>query len=305
MLIKVPHGWQIPEREATPESVYLNRREILRAAGLLASPTLLRASGPYPAQRNPEFTLDRPLTPEYAATGHNNFYEFGTDKAGVKNRVGNFQTSPWTVEITGLVNKPQRLDVDTLVKTMPLEERLYRHRCVEAWAMAVPWTGFPLASLLRKAEPKSDAKWVRFISVKRPAEQPGITEQPWYPWPYFEALRMDEAMNPLAFVVTGLYGKPVAKPNGAPVRIACPWKYGYKSPKSIVKAELVSQQPETFWNRLEPKEYGFYSNVNPNRPHPRWSQATEKLIPNMQVVPTQLYNGYGKYVASLYDGREF
>ncbi len=310
MLIKISKGWEIPEREATPERIYMNRREILMAAGFLGVEGLLKAAtegkNPYPAQRNPEFTLDRPITPEAAATGYNNFYEFhGTDKEAVKNLVGKFVTRPWTVQITGLVNKPQTLDVDNLERSMPLEERLYRHRCVEAWAMAVPWTGFPFSEIIKLAEPKPEAKFVRFISAKKDKEMPGIPSQPWYPWPYFEALRMDEARNPLAFVVTGLYGKPLPKQNGAPIRMVLPWKYGYKSAKSIVKIEFAKSEPATFWNQVAREEYGFYSNVNPHKPHPRWSQATERVIPNMERRPTQMYNGYEKWVSAMYTGKEF
>jgi methionine sulfoxide reductase catalytic subunit len=309
MLIKVPKGWEIPEREATPEGIYLNRRQILLGAGFLSVQTLLRAATestvPYPAHRNPEFVLDRTITAEQAATGYNNFYEFhGTDKEAVKNLVGKFVTRPWTVEVTGLVKKPQTLDVDNLERSMPLEERLYRHRCVEAWAMAVPWTGFPFSEIVKLAEPKPEAKFVRFISAKKDKEMPGVPSQPWYPWPYFEGLRMDEAMNPLAFVVTGLYGKRLPKQNGAPIRMVLPWKYGYKSAKSIVKIEFVKSQPQTFWHQVAADEYGFYSNVNPNKPHPRWSQAVERLIPNMERRQTMMYNGYEKWVAGMYNGKE-
>ena len=309
MLIRIPKGWEMPEREATPEQVFLNRRSLLKAAGFFGTEGLLAAAkeeGPYPAKRNPEFTLDRPITEEWAATGYNNFYEFHpTDKEAVKNRVGAFVTSPWKVDVTGLANKPRTLDVDELVKTMPLEERLYRMRCVEAWSMAVPWTGFPLAELVKQLEPKPEAKYIRFVTAKIPSQMPGIKEASWYPWPYFEGLRMDEAMNPLTLVVTGLYGKPLPKQNGAPIRIVVPWKYGYKSIKSIVKIEFVQKQPGTFWNHTSPNEYGFYSNVNPTKAHPRWSQATEKLLPKMERRPTLMYNGYEKWVASLYNGKEF
>jgi methionine sulfoxide reductase catalytic subunit len=309
MLIKVPKGWEIPEREATPEDIYLNRRQILLGAGFLGVQSLLRAATesavPYPAHRNPEFVLDRTITAEQAATGYNNFYEFhGTDKEAVKNLVGKFVTRPWTVEVTGLVKKPQTLDVDNLERSMPLEERLYRHRCVEAWAMAVPWTGFPFSEIVKLAEPKPEAKFVRFISAKKDKEMPGVPSQPWYPWPYFEGLRMDEAMNPLAFVVTGLYGKRLPKQNGAPIRMVLPWKYGYKSAKSIVKIEFVKSQPQTFWHQVAADEYGFYSNVNPNKPHPRWSQAVERLIPNMERRQTMMYNGYEKWAAGMYNGKE-
>jgi methionine sulfoxide reductase catalytic subunit len=273
--------------------------------GLLAAAAKEEKS-PYPAKRNPEFTLDRPITEEWAATGYNNFYEFHpTDKEAVKNRVGAFVTSPWKVEVSGWVNKPRTLDVDDLVKTMPLEERLYRMRCVERWSMAVPWTGFPLSELIKQVEPKPEAKYLRFVTAKIPSQMPGLKEAPWYPWPYFEGLRMDEAMNPLTLVVTGLYGKPIHKQNGAPIRIVVPWKYGYKSIKSIVQIEFVKKQPGTFWNQMASNEYGFYSNVNPNKAHPRWSQRVEQVIPKMERRPTLMYNGYEQWVASMYDGKEF
>ena len=305
MLIKIPRGWEIPEREATPEHVYLNRRTLLKAAGFLTMEGLLAAAGPYPAKRNESYKLDRPITEEWAATGYNNFYEFNADnKQAVKDEVGKFVTRPWKVQVSGLVAKPQTFDVDEMEKTFPLEERLYRHRCVEAWSMAVPWTGFPLSELIKRVQPKPEAKFIRFFTAKRPDQMPGIARYPWYPFPYFEALRMDEAMHPLAMIVTGLYGKPLPKQNGAPLRIVTPWKYGYKSPKSIERIEFVALQPETFWNKLQPKEYGFYSNVNPKKPHPRWSQATEKVIPTMERRPTLPYNGYGDYVAPMYNGSE-
>lgn len=304
MLIKIPKGWEIPEREATPEGIYLNRRNLLKAAGFLGAEALLASPGPYPAKRNEQFKLDRPITEEWAATGYNNFYEFTLDKEAVKNMVGKFNTDDWKVEVTGLCQNPKTYSLDSITQLAPLEERLYRHRCVETWAMAVPWTGFPLSAVIKAADPKPEAKFVRFTTVKRPNEMPGVKDQPWYPWPYTEGLRIDEAMNPLAFVVTGLYGKPLPKQNGAPIRIVTPWKYGYKSPKSIVKIEFVKSQPATLWNTTAANEYGFYSNVNPNKSHPRWSQATEKLIPRMERRPTQLYNGYGEFVAKLYNGKE-
>jgi sulfoxide reductase catalytic subunit YedY len=310
MLIKVRKGWQSPEREATPESVWLNRRQILAAAGFLGFEALLPAATEgqslYPAKRNPEFTLDRAITPEWAAAGYNNFYEINAeDKEAVKNEVGKFVIHPWQIRIDGLVNKPKTLDLDDLVKQFPLEERLYRLRCVEAWSMAIPWTGFQLSQLIKLADPKPEAKYIRFVTVKRPKEMPGINRESWYPWPYTEGLRMDEAMNTLSFVVTGMYGKPLPKQNGAPIRIVTPWKYGYKSPKSIERIEFVSKQPGTLWNKIAPNEYGFYSNVNPAKPHPRWSQATEKVIPTMERRRTLLYNGYEKYVAGLYNGKEY
>ncbi len=302
-------GWELPEREATPESVYLNRRQILKAAGFLGMDGLIahaaESKGIYPAKRNDDFKLDRPITEEWAATGYNNYYEFHpTDKERVKDMTEKFVTSPWTIEVGGLVNKPRKYDLDDLLKRMPIEERLYRLRCVERWSMAVPWTGFAMSALLKEVDPKPQAKFVRFVTVNRPDQMPGMKMAPWYPWPYFEGLRMDEAMNPLAMFVTGVYGKPLPVQNGAPFRVVTPWKYGYKSPKSIVKIELVSKQPPTFWNELQYAEYGFYSNVNPNKPHPRWSQEVEQSIPNGPKLKTQLYNGYGDFVAGLYNGKE-
>lgn len=309
MLIKIPKGWEIPERDATPEHVYRNRRDILRGAGFLAMEGVIAAAegpkGLYPAKRNPQFKLDRPITEEWAATGYNNYYEFHpTDKQAVKDLVGKFVPRPWTIEVKGLVNNPQTLDLDQLEKTMPLEERLYRFRCVEAWSMAVPWTGFPFAELIKKLDPKPTAKFIRMVTVYRPDQMPGIRMANWYPWPYFEGLRLDEAVNPLAMLVTGLYGKHLPTQNGAPIRVITPWKYGYKSIKSIVTMEFVAKQPRTFWNDSQPAEYGFYSNVNPKKPHPRWSQATEKVIPTMERVPTLPYNGYEEFVAGMYTGKE-
>lgn len=311
MRIRIPRRWEIPERMVTPEQVYWNRRELLRAAGfggmaaILGGATANAADRAWfqAAKRNPKF--DRPdITPEFAATGFNNFYEFTVDKKEVKNLVDKFVVEPWKVEISGLVNKPMTLDLDDLAKRMQNEERVYRFRCVEAWSMVVPWTGFPLADLIKLVEPKPEAKYVRWWTVSRPKEMPGMISQPWYKWPYYEGLRMDEAMNPLAMVVTGLYGKPLPKQNGAPVRIITPWKYGYKSIKSVVKIEFVKGQPRTFWNDAVPAEYGFYSNVNPAKPHPRWSQATDKRIPSMEVEKTPPYNGYAEYVAGMYNGKE-
>jgi len=296
MLLRFPQVWQLPERAATPESTYWNRRQLLAAAMIpFITPT---------ANRNPDFTLDRALTPEWAATAYNNYYEFSTNKQQIKDLAKGFKPRPWTLEIKGHCAKPTKWSIEDLEKSMPIEERLYRHRCVEAWAMAVPWTGFPLAELLKQVEPTSKVKFVRFISVNRPEEMPGIRFSGNYPWPYYEGLRIDEAMNPLAFMVTGIYGKPLPNQNGAPLRIALPWKYGFKSAKAIVRIELVERKPDTFWNTAVPSEYGFFANVNPAKPHPRWSQAVEQLIPNMDRVATLPYNGYGKWVEAMYNGTE-
>jgi sulfoxide reductase catalytic subunit YedY len=223
----------------------------------------------------------------------------------VKNRVGKFVTQPWKIEVTGLVDKPLTLDADDLIKRMPLEERVYRFRCVEAWAMTVPWVGFPMSALIQELKPKASAKFLRFTTVMRKDQQPGIGEAPYYSWPYTEGLRMDEAMNPLALFVVGMYGKVLPRQNGAPFRVILPWKYGYKSGKSIVKIEFVDKQPTTFWMKSVPSEYGFYSNVRPDVPHPRWSQAAERVLPTMERRKTLPYNGYERWIEGLYNGKEF
>ena len=252
----------------------------------------------YPATRNPEFVLDRPLTEEHIAAQYNNFYEFSEAKDDVWRRVGGFKSRPWTLEIKGLVNKPQQIDVDQLLRTMPLEERLYRHRCVEAWAMTVPWTGFPLKALIDKIEPLSGARFVRFTSFYSPNIAMG--QRGYGPWPYTESLTMEEAINELTMLVTGIYGHPLPKQHGAPLRLVTPWKYGFKSIKSIVSIEFTAEPPSTFWNTLVPFEYGFVANVNPQIPHPRWSQATERMIGTNQRLPTLYLNGYEQWVGHLY-----
>jgi sulfoxide reductase catalytic subunit YedY len=329
--IIVRPGWHITERLVTPETVYRNRRHFLKqmgfsGAGLMmglfagcseqsavseeakkvaAAPgtnTSVAASAKgYPYPRNPEFNPAKlRISSEEWATSYNNFYEFSTTKTRVKRLTGKFVISPWTVEIGGLVDRPMKLSVDDIGSAFPLEERVYRFRCVEAWSMVVPWTGFPLSKLIEKVGAKPEAKFIKFTSFMRPDQAPGFTELSTYPWPYTEGLRMDEAMNPLAFVVTGLYGKPLPKQNGAPIRMVVPWKYGYKGAKSIVKIELVDYQPKTLWETLAADEYPFESNVDPKVPHPRWSQATERLVDTGNRANTQLYNGYGDYVAKLY-----
>ncbi|MET4701121.1 sulfoxide reductase catalytic subunit YedY [Constrictibacter sp. MBR-5] len=318
MLIRRRRGWEIPESAATPESLFFSRRAVIAAAA--AAPAVLAAGsigagmraraataeGPaadlYPAARNPAFTLDRPLTDEAVATSYNNFYEFGTSKDIVK-AAQKLPIQPWQVKIDGMVEKEMTLDFDELVRKMPLEERLYRHRCVEAWSMAVPWTGFPLAKLVAMAKPLGSAKFLKMQTFQNAAVAPG-QKQFWYPWPYTEGLRMDEANNDLAFLVTGIYGKPVPKQNGAPLRLALPWKYGFKSIKSIVRFTFTDEQPVGYWEALQSSEYGFYANVNPEVSHPRWSQAKERLIGTDEMVPTQLYNGYAEQVAGLYTGMD-
>jgi methionine sulfoxide reductase catalytic subunit len=306
-------GWEMPESEATPEHVFLNRRQWLAggaSAGLAGAGLIAPASAQwvdpsaalYPAKRNEAFKLDREVTTEEVNTNYNNFYEFGSSK-----RVGQaakaLKTRPWTVKIDGLVEQPVELGIDDILKRVTLEERLLRHRCVEAWAMAVPWTGFPLKALLDIARPQGSAKYVKFETFLDAKIAPG-QKQTWYPWPYTEGLTIAEAANDLSFMVTGAYGKPLANVFGAPIRLALPWKYGFKHIKSITRISLVEQRPKSFWEALQPAEYGFWANVNPDVPHPRWSQATEEIIGTGKRVPTQLYNGYGAFVADLYKGLE-
>jgi sulfoxide reductase catalytic subunit YedY len=301
-------GWYIPERYVTPESVFRNRRQFLKELGFVGGAALIsphlgaaaEATKKYPFARNKEFDPGGvKLTDEKVAATYNNFYEFSTTKERVHKLTDKFVIDPWPIEIGGLVEKPMKVDVKELVEMMPMEERVYRFRCVEAWAMTVPWTGFPISKLLEKVSPKPEAKFIRFQTFFRPAEAPGFADKS-YPWPYTEGLRIEEAMNPLALFVTGIYGKPLPKQHGAPIRVIVPWKYGYKSIKSIVKIEFVDKQPSTLWETLAPNEYPFESNVNPEVPHPRWSQSTERIIDTGARVRTKIYNGYGDYVAKLY-----
>lgn len=316
MYIKRRRPWEIPEREVTPEHFFLNRRRFLESIGAMGMAGLAGWSGLgratealaetqaarqlYPAPRNPRFVLNEHLTREDAAARYNNFYEFSEDKEAVHRLVDRFQVRPWPVEVTGLVAKPRSFDVDELIRRMPLEERIYRFRCVEAWAMVVPWTGFPFHELIKLVEPKPNAKYVRMVSFHRPDQAPGQRHATWYPWPYFEALTMEEAMNELTLLVTGIYGHELPKQHGAPIRLITPWKYGYKSIKSIVRIEFTAKRPATFWNTVVPNEYDFWSNVNPRVPHLRWSQATERLVDTGERRPTLLYNGYGSFVAQMY-----
>ncbi|GIX49724.1 MAG: mononuclear molybdenum enzyme YedY [Candidatus Tectimicrobiota bacterium] len=304
-------GWAIPEREATPEAVFMRRRTFLAgslgaiAGGLLGLRGPVQAAEPedptrdlYPAPRNPAFTLDRPLTDENVAASYNNFYEFGPMKT-VAWLAQRLKIRPWQVRVEGLVRKPKTFDIDELIRAMPLEERLYRFRCVEAWAMAVPWTGFPFAALVKKVEPLSDARYVKFTTFLDRTVALGQLRF-WYPWPYVEGLTMAEAMNELTLLVTGVYGHPLPKQHGAPLRLIVPWKYGFKSIKSIVAIEFTRERPKTFWETLVPHEYGFWANVNPAFAHPRWSQAEERMLGTDEVRPTLIFNGYGEWVAGLY-----
>ena len=308
-------GWEIPESCAAPEHLFFDHRTFLTvAAGAIAagSPALAMAqrvadipdpsAALYPAKQNPKYVLDRDVTPEKININYNNFYEYNTSKNVAKD-AQQLRVRPWTIKIDGMVEKPREIGIDDLLKAVTLEERLYRHRCVEAWGMAIPWSGFPLAEFVKFAKPLSSATYLRMETFMDPSMAPG-QRSPIYPWPYVEGLTMAEATNELTFLVTGAYGKPVAKQMGAPLRLAVPWKYGFKSVKSIVRFEFTDKRPKTFWEGLQAAEYGFWANVNPEVPHPRWSQATEEDIGTKERRPTVKFNGYGDYVANLYQGLE-
>ena len=310
MLIKPSRPWNLPESAATPEHVYLNRRSILAGMGLggIAFASAMIPGGAsaapitgFPASRNAAFTLDRDITDEEQATTYTNFYEFGSSK-NIWKVARQLKTDPWSITIDGMVEKRIKIDAADLIKQLGgMEERLYRHRCVEAWAMAVPWTGVELSKLVAFARPAAGARFLRFETFHDPDRAPG-QRQAWYPWPYVEGITIEEATNELAFLATGLYGKPMPKQNGAPVRLVLPWKYGFKSIKSIRKITFTDKQPESFWEKLQPKEYGFWANVNPEFDHPRWSQKSERMLGTDERVPTLKYNGYGEWVESLYKG---
>ncbi len=349
--IIIPLGWRIPDREATPESVYLNRRAFLKSTGLGMAALGLGSCGTeftpaevieevippprpdpvdqteacneetmltplqsicpapnadlYPAPRDPTFDVPGPNeTDRLEAAAYNNFYEFIGSLRNIYEvwpYVGPFKVWPWTVEVVGEAEGTGVYDLSDLEREFGLQERLYRHRCVEAWSMVVPWTGYPLVELIDKLRPLSSARYVRFVTFDRPDEAVGQRIQPAYPWPYYEALRLDEARHDLAFVVTGIFGEPLPKQHGAPWRLALPWKYGFKSPKSVVRIEFTREPPPTFWSSVQPTEYGFYSNVNPGVPHPRWSQALERPLGTNERIPTELFNGYAEFVSELYD----
>jgi sulfoxide reductase catalytic subunit YedY len=303
--------------EITPKELYMDRRRFLAAAAAFGAVALsgekiaelfspsehVFAGTKLPAAKSPISTAGEKLTPYQDVTHYNNFYELSTDKETPAKIAGSFHPLPWTVQIDGLVNRPQTLDYDTLMKLAPLEERVYRHRCVEGWSMIIPWTGFPLKVLLDRVQPTSKAKFVAFTSVSRPRELPGQQREV-LNWPYKEGLRLDEAMNPLALFTVGLYGEALPNQNGAPVRVVVPWKYGFKSAKSIVRITLTDRMPPTSWNEAGPSEYGFYSNVNPQVDHPRWSQAKERRIGELFRRDTMMFNGYGDFVAGMYKGMD-
>ena len=316
--IRIPKSWEIPENLVTPKSDYINRRKFIKDLGIVGAGTLslfgtsacaqddklAKQLEPYQAnkldfKKNAEFTVKRKQTEELIAATYNNFYEFTSSKSTVWKRVERFKTRPWEIEVSGLVEKPMTLDVDELIKMMPLEERVYRFRCVETWAMVVPWIGFPMKALLEKVQPKSDAKYVQMTTFFDPVVAPHQND-PNLPWPYLEGLTLAEAKNDLTLLVVGIYGHTLPPQHGAPIRLIVPWKYGFKSIKSIVSIELTNKKPRNFWNIILPREYGFEANVNPNVPHPRWSQASEWMIGSMDRHPTLIYNGYGDAVAHLY-----
>lgn len=324
MLIKKRTGIEIPSSEITPEHIYRTRRQFMKGAAALAGGALLASCGPggeetvmeestavspttaaiepatETAVRATADELGHPLNTFEQITNYNNYYEFTTDKEDVAKLAANFPTSPWQVEVGGLVNNPQTFDIDDL-RTLGQEERIYRLRCVEAWSMVIPWMGFPLSKLLEVVEPTAAAKFVRFETLLDPDNMPG-QKSPWFNWPYVEGLRLDEAMHDLTLMATGLYGKELLPQNGAPFRLVVPWKYGFKSIKSIVKIDLVDTMPTSLWMDSAPQEYGFYANVNPEVNHPRWSQATERRIGELGRRETLMFNGYAEQVAYLYDG---
>lgn len=295
MWIARRRSWEQPERAVTPEHLFFDRRAVLAgAASLFAGPYAMAAIGAQPGGLG----ANEKVTPEAVASNHNNYFDFGSTKQ-VARAASALKTSPWRLTIDGLCERPLTLDLDDLVKSMPVEERIYRHRCVETWAMVAPWNGFSLRALLDKVGPKSEARYVRFESFLDPKVAP-TQRQTWYPWPYVEAITIAEAMNELAFLVTGAYGKPLHPSFGAPLRLALPWKYGFKSIKAIVRISLVAQKPQTFWEKVQGDEYGFWANINPDVPHLRWSQAQDRVIGVNEVRPTKLFNGYGAEVAHLY-----
>lgn len=311
MLIQVPHNNEPLPSEITPRAIALSRRHFLQslAAGSLAASGLVEAAAQkqtLQARPNPAFVaLDKP-TAFADATSYNNYYEFGLDKAEPASKAGSLRLRPWTVRVDGEVRKPLTLDIDSLLKLAPLEERLYRMRCVEGWSMAIPWVGYSLAELIRKVEPTGNAKFVEFTTLADRAQMPGLSSRV-LDWPYVEALRIDEANHPLALLCVGMYGELLPPQNGAPVRLVVPWKYGFKSAKSIVRIRFTETQPKTAWNKSAPEEYGFFSNVNPEVDHPRWSQASERRIGEdgffTKKRKTLMFNGYPE-VAGLYTGMD-
>ena len=309
----------VKSSEITPKHIYLSRRDFIKTAGLLAGSVALAACAP--AVLTSTLTsapVQMPGNPSVAGkkdelgslvnsfkdiTHYNNYYEFTSEKEGVADLAAGFKTSPWEVEVTGLVKNPKKYAVEDLIKAFQPEDRIYRLRCVEAWSMVIPWVGFPLSKLLKEVEPTANAKYVRFETVFKPDDMPG-EKDPLYPWPYQEGLRIDEAMNDLAILATGMYGGELPAQNGGGIRLVVPWKYGFKSIKAVIKIELAAAQPATMWSTIASNEYGFFANVNPNVDHPRWSQASERRIGEFSRRDTLLFNGYANQVASLYKGMD-
>ena len=335
--IIIKPDWQGKESDVTSHSAYETRRTFVKALGVgsigvVSGWTWLSCSdesrvqdvvrvssnpsGPLdtipknapraglPATRNEMFKVaEREVSDRIAASAYNNFYEFDGSSKEVWHLTDDFDPFPTTIKVRGHVEEEFEIDAGELIESMDLEERLYRFRCVEAWSMTIPWSGFPLKKLMERCKPTDRATHVRFVSLGDKEQMPGVANQPWYKWPYYEGLRMDEAMNDLAFVATGMYGEPLPKQNGSPIRLVLPWKYGYKGAKSVNYIEFVRREPKTFWNDLAPTEYSFLSNINPNVPHPRWSQATERFISdleNVRRIPTKMFNGYGEWVGDMY-----
>jgi sulfoxide reductase catalytic subunit YedY len=314
MLIRHKQSWDIPSSQVTPEHVFLNRRSFMgAAAGALALGSFrpaMAAEDPsaalYPASLNPAYAdAKRPVTDAEYTTTFNNYYEFGSSKR-ISQAAEKLPLRPWEIMVDGEVEKPFTIGIDDLLKQVTLEERIYRHRCVEAWSMVVPWTGFTVKRLVEIAKPTANAKFLRFETFNKPDIAPGQKDGLFtsYPWPYVEGITMAEAAHDLPLLVTGAYGKPLPAGMGAPLRLHLPWKYGFKSIKGIVKVSFTAERPVSFWETLGPSEYGFWANVNPDVPHPRWSQATEQVLGTDERIPTLLYNGYGEQVASLYAGLE-
>src|SRR5437870_769810 len=313
MLIR--HAPRFTASEITDPNLYLSRRELIsRAAALALAPSLSSAATPatpalqaLSATRNAAFSLSETPTKFEAASTYNNFYEFGVNKDDPSRLGHTLRPRPWHVQVEGLCNRPKSFDIEEVLKVAPLEERIYGLRCVEAWSMVIPWIGYPLSALLKLVEPRPGARYVEFTTLKDPEQFPG--QKPGFfggtlDWPYTEGLRLDEAMHPLTLLTVGMYGQVLPNPNGAPVRVVIPWKYGFKSAKSIVRIRLTDTEPKTAWNKAAPQEYGFYSNVNPNVDHPRWSQATERRIGEFRRRTTLMFNGYADQVASLYTGMD-
>jgi methionine sulfoxide reductase catalytic subunit len=305
MLIRSPTD--VRPSEITSQTLYRNRREILLAGTALVAGGLLpnraNSASRLAARRNSGFSVSEAMTSLESVTTYNNFYEFGTDKDDPARHAGTLKPRPWTVKIDGEVKKPRTFDIEDLLKLAPIEERVYRMRCVEGWSMVIPWAGYPLSELIRRVEPTGNAKFIEFTTLFDTNQMPGQKE-PILNWPYIEGLRMDEAMHPLTLLTVGLYGELLPNQNGAPIRVVVPWKYGFKNAKSIVRIRFTEKQPVSSWEQASPSEYGFYSNVNPGVDHPRWSQARERRIGELKKRATLMFNGYGDQVANLYAGMD-